>query len=402
MAAMIRIGLVLLHRNSLGTIVRVRELANSLARTGFEIYIISPFDIREMGFHGVHSTRVVGSLGKLIYSPIGSSLRKTLLRPRSQTGLPLNTELIRRGIDFLGKNIAKIADRLQLDILEGEQDIAAAAVVKASGSVGIPAVAGLHNIWREELLGQRGLPRQTDEFLRGLLTWTLDKADLITVVSGAMKTQLISDYQGRPKQIQVVPLGCRPKRTNVPYPDEGPPNVVHSGQISFYDNEDLLLRTAIEFKKRSDGPFYIARKGDGARLFEGRARRLGASLDWYWYPNPDDFYDFLRKCSLGVVTSLDHPTRHYGPSMKFYDYLSCGLPVVANDIGGWTDEIKQYGVGYLADSDPVSMAEAIISLASDREKAYVAAQRALTLAHTTFNIDFITEQLALRYAALVS
>ena len=88
--------------------------------------------------------------------------------------------------------------------------------------------------------------------------------------------------------------------------------------------------------------------------------------------------------------------------MKFYDYLSCGLPVVANKIGGWTDEIQQYGVGYLADSDPVSMAEAIVSLASDREKAYVAAQHALTLAQSTFNIDFITEQLAFRYTSLVS
>ncbi len=399
---MTRLGLVLLHQDSLGTIVRVRELANSLVKTGFEIHIISPFDIREMGFRGVRSTRIMGSLGNLIYSPIGSSLRKALLYPRSQRQLPLKPELIRRGIDFLGKNIAKIAHKLQLDILEGEQDIAAAAVVKASDSVGIPSVAGLHNIWGEELLGQRGPHHQTDEFLRGLLTWTLDKADLITVVSEAMKVQLISNYQGRPKQIHVVPLGCRPKRTSLPYPDERPPNVVHGGQISFYDNEDLLLRTAIEFKKRSNGPFYMARKGDGARLFEGRARKLGVSLDWYWYPNPNDFYDFLSKCRLGVVTNLDHPTRHYGPSMKFYDYLSCGLPVVANRIGGWTDEIQQYGVGYLADSDPVSMAEAIVSLASDRKQAYVAAQRALTLAQSTFNIDFITEQLALRYAALVS
>ena len=399
---MTRIGLVLLHRESLGTIVRVRELANSLATAGFEIYIISPFDIREMGFHGVHSIRVGGSLGNLVYSPIGNSLRKVLLRSHSRGGLPLKPEFIRRGIDFLGKNIAKIANKLQLDILEGEQDIAAAAVVKASDSIGIPSVAGLHNIWREELLGQSGLHRQTDEFLRGLLTWTLDSADLTTVVSDAMKAQLISNYQGQPKQIEVVPLGCRPKRTNVPYPDEGPPNVVHSGQISFYDNEDLLLRTAIEFKKRSNGPFYMARKGDGARLFEGRARKLGVNLDWFWYPNPDDFYNFLRKCSVGVVTSLDHPTRHYGPSMKFYDYLSCGLPVVANKIGGWTDEISKYGVGYLADSDPISMAEAMISLASDREKAYDAAQRALTLAQSTFNIDFIAEQLALRYAELVS
>jgi glycosyltransferase involved in cell wall biosynthesis len=306
------------------------------------------------------------------------------------------------GINLLGKNIAKIARKLQLDILEGEQDIAAAAVVRASDSVGIPSVAGLHNIWREELLGQRGLHHQTDEFLRGLLTWTLDNADLITVVSEAMRAQLVSNYQGRPKQIQVVPLGCRPKRTNVQYPDVGPPKIVHSGQISFYDNEDLLLRTAIEFKKRSNGPFYMAKKGDGARLLEERARKLGVSLDWYWYPNPSDFYNFLSKCRLGVVTSLDHPTRQYGPSMKFYDYLSCGLPVVANKIGGWTNEIQQYGVGHLADSDPVSMAEAIVSLASDRKQTYVAAQRALALARSTFNIDFITEQLALRYSALVS
>jgi glycosyltransferase involved in cell wall biosynthesis len=314
----------------------------------------------------------------------------------------MKPDLIRRGIDFLARNLAKTARNLRLDILEGEQDIAAAAAVKAADSVGIPSVAGLHNIWREELLGRQCLRHETDEFLRGLLTWTLDNADLITVVSEAMKARLVSGYQGRSEQIHVVPLGCRPKRDIVPYPDEGPPSVVHGGQISFYDNEDLLLRTAAEFKKRSKGLFYIAKKGEGVRLFERQARQLGVNLDWYWYHNPNDFYNFLRGCSLGVVTSLDHPTRHYGPSMKFYDYLSCGLPVVANKIGGWTDEIQQYGIGYLADSNPVSMAEAIVSLASDREGAYVAAQRALTLAQSTFNIDFITGQLALRYRALGS
>jgi glycosyltransferase involved in cell wall biosynthesis len=66
--------------------------------------------------------------------------------------------------------------------------------------------------------------------------------------------------------------------------------------------------------------------------------------------------------------------------------LSLGLPVIANDIGGWTKIISEHKVGILTGSEPDQFAEGFVDLlASDKRNEY--AQNALGLVTEEYNWD---------------
>lgn len=394
-----KFGFVLLHQDSIGTIVRTRELANALVRKGFRVFIISPFEIDDLGFEQAIQVRLRGIVPQLLAFYSSGSGRSMFPVYRNMTQMMLPT-FLRIAISSLSKEIARVARRYDLDILEGEQEIGAAATVKAARSLGIPAVASLHNIWREELGGSNALSDPLDKFLVDLEHQILSESSLVTVVSQALKERLVTHYNGGTQNIQVVPTGCRP-RSSVGRRSRDHPSVIHAGQISYYDNEELLFGTTTKVKKTLGWRFFLANRGEGAIRFKERAASEGVNLDWYWYRDQSRYYDLLGRCHVGIVTSLDHPTRRYGPAMKFYDYVTSGVPVVANDIGGWTSEIRRFGLGLLAKSDPASMCESIAELATNENKAQNARQNCIKVANTIYNIDSIASEFIDQLASLI-
>ena len=73
--------------------------------------------------------------------------------------------------------------------------------------------------------------------------------------------------------------------------------------------------------------------------------------------------------------------------MKFFDYISYGIPVVANNIGGWTDVIQHENIGILADSTADSLADGILQLLQNPDMRYDLSKKCLHLAKTKFNTD---------------
>jgi glycosyltransferase involved in cell wall biosynthesis len=56
--------------------------------------------------------------------------------------------------------------------------------------------------------------------------------------------------------------------------------------------------------------------------------------------------------------------------LKIYDYLACGKPVVASDIRGVGEVLRENGVGIPArPEDPISLAQAVLSVLEDRHMA---------------------------------
>jgi len=76
-----------------------------------------------------------------------------------------------------------------------------------------------------------------------------------------------------------------------------------------------------------------------------------------------------------------------GTPVKLFDYMSVGLPVVANDIGGWASLISEEKIGLTTGDDPRSFAEAIIELIMNREYAEECGRRGRRLVETKYNWD---------------
>lgn len=85
---------------------------------------------------------------------------------------------------------------------------------------------------------------------------------------------------------------------------------------------------------------------------------------------------------------------------KLFDYLSVGLPVVANEVGGWTDIVKANRVGVVTRDDPEDFARGILELVNDHEEAIECGRRGLEIIRTRYNWDVSASTLKSNYEKL--
>ena len=327
-----KIGLVLStpYEGSMGVAVRVTDLSKSLINLGVEVHVFSPFSVP-----GLENTaaiihpldNIVSRLG--ISQTVYSSLQKCLSTPVLARNTILTKRVISSIINSFSKTIYAVAKDVDLDLIQGEQEIASIACLNIKDKLKIPVVSSLHNIWPEELVASDIIRNDDSRFhyLMSLEKEIAEHSDMIIVLSESMKDyihQQISSYSGN--NVVVVPLGSRPRISNVEYLSNLS-RVVHAGLLSKLDNVDLFIDSMPYVKERfTNVSFHLTDKGEACSSTKKHAQNLHVEPNFFWYPNSIDFFNFLKSCHIGVVTSKNHITRKFGYTMKFFDYLSVGIP----------------------------------------------------------------------------
>jgi len=123
-------------------------------------------------------------------------------------------------------------------------------------------------------------------------------------------------------------------------------------------------------------------------------------MSWFWFPKEEELFRFLCECSVGVLPSSNDRARVMGTPIKLLDYMSVGLPVVANNIGGWSRIIKEEEIGILTDDDPVDFASAILRLINDEDLRTKMSYNALDAVRDRYNWDKSVEPLVRIYENL--
>jgi glycosyltransferase involved in cell wall biosynthesis len=112
-------------------------------------------------------------------------------------------------------------------------------------------------------------------------------------------------------------------------------------------------------------------------------------------PNPSGL---LAKSDIFVLPSLSE-----GMSLAILEAWACGLPVVASDVGGIPEAIEHRRTGILVrPRDPRALAEAIIGLLSDPEKARQLATAGREAIRTRFTSRAMAEGNAALYRRLAA
>lgn len=90
------------------------------------------------------------------------------------------------------------------------------------------------------------------------------------------------------------------------------------------------------------------------------------SLDW----SEESEADCIRTADIGVMPLLDSVWERGKCGYKIIQYMACGLPVVASNVGVNSEIVVQGGSGFLAvtDSDWVAALSALITSSQDRKK----------------------------------
>ncbi len=390
---MIRIGIVPSHpfHHSLGTDVRLINLVSSFSKLDTEIHFITPFrsDVLPMSENiHVHAPTEPWSSPRL-NERVYRTTKTFFNRPFWSRNIVCNSFMLNRMAENFAAKIRNLVQNLDLDVVLGELEIAAMACIKLRQSLRVPIVADIHGTWSEETIASGIVQedsRQADA-LRKFESRILQDSDAIIVVSEEAKKFFKEFYNVPENKTTVVPGGAFP-RTNEAKKVDDPTKIVFSGMITYRENVELLIRSMpIILNEYPSAKFYLTRKGDKAHEIMKLAARMHLTPEFYYYPSQDDFFNFLKDTHIGVLTSSSDTPRKIAYPAKLFDYMSVGLPIVSNAVGGWVRIIKENKLGIVTGNTPEEFAEAILELLKNPDLIYECGQRGLELIKTRFNYD---------------
>lgn len=344
--------------------MRIQEISKHLGNAGFDVSILTPFkeDLSNVADANIiHIPSAFSNLGLTTYS---YKLARKLAASTLTSSFFLSRRSIARMARDLEQGLSKLMKTTRFDVLHAVQPLASIASSRLANMYSTPLVTDLHNIWPEEILAH-GLCKRNDRtfnFLHETEQLVIDSSSALTVVSENMKCYLEENYCSGTKSIVTVPPAGPIVSENQDQSREE--NVVYAGMVNFREYVDLFA-TSIPLVKNNCS-FYISDYGDAIKTIKKATKGYQTKVNYVWFTKRNDVLNFLMRAKIGILTSHDDITRQLGPPLKLYDYMACGLPVVANDIGGWSSMIESDRLGLLADDSPTDFANCIDELLSNR------------------------------------
>ncbi len=374
---------------SMGTDVRVKGLIRGLCSLGVEVHIITPFKekvpLKEKNLftHTLPSTSYSLGTANFIYR----LSKKSSTSPYIFRNVLCRKSLFSKSASSLGHGIRKIANSLNLDVLQAEQPLASLACSRIHKKLSMPTLADFHNIWAEETVAS-GVADYADSCYQTLYKIEREIAestDRVLVVSKEMKEYVEKSYCISNKNVSLIPNAAFAEVENAKSVSH-PSKIVHIGTLHPWENVELFIQSMpFVLKEYPEAKFFLTRKGAKLKRIKNLAQSLAVSPEFFWFKDGTDFREFLRSCDIGVISSTSHIVRKMGYPAKLYDYLSMGLPVVANDIGAWTNLIRDKEVGLVVDDSPSGFAAGLLELLQNPDLIHKYGQNGINLVKNELN-----------------
>jgi len=391
--------------HSIGTDVRVRGLLEGLSCLGVEIHVITPFEENiSVNLKNVFVHRVLSVSTRLKISNLTYRLsKKFMTSPFLFKKVICRKSLLLKNARSLSDGVYKVASEFDLDVLQAEQQIASLACLRVGEKLGVPLVADFHGIWAEEMVASNVIDYD-DECYRTLFELEGEIAcsvDAVTVVGEEMKNYVQSSFGVSGNKVVLVPNAAFPRVEGAKIV-EIPSKVIHSGTLHPWENVELFVE-AMPFvlKCYPSTEFYLTRKGAKLKKIMKLANSLNVFPKFVWFNSESKFFEFLKSCDVGVISSTEHIARKMAYPAKLYDYLSVGLPIVANDVGAWTRIIEDNRVGVVTDNSAEAFAEGILEFLENPKLIYECGQRGIELVKRELNYYKSAEKLLKLYERLV-
>ncbi len=367
---MTRIGILTTHPpgQSLGTTKRVVGLARGLRTNSVDSVLLSPYPGRPAWWDSGEFASLATSPGQRVSSTARRIAVDAFYRWKSVRRLALrNPARLQAEIQGLARKVVARAGGLHLDLLQAEQQVAAAAACSVKQELGMPVVADLHNVWAAELVedGLASAGSAVEHQARDLDARIAADADGILVPDREMRDYFVEQLGADHTRTWVVPTGAT-ARVSGPSSPPPPFRLVYSGIVTswvrlepFLDACALLRGSGIETVLLATG------RGPGRRRLRRLAHERGVRLEFFWFPTDTEYFRFLATCHVGIVPWADSASRTYAVPGKMYDYLAAGLPVVATGSGSWAEDLAREDMGRCVRDDPKEIAATLRSLLTD-------------------------------------
>jgi len=194
-----KIAIVFMHpfSESLGSVVRVKELALSLSKSGIEVFIFTPYERSFDLFPNVHVVSLLSLLNSFGLSKVIYEISKLLYYNRAFPGLYSKTDssfniILAKIIEGLSKPIVK----KDIDLIQVEQDAALPIGVGLKNETNLPLIVDMHNVSSEELVAAKVIGKESIEFftMQNTTKRFLSKVDHVVVVSDCMRNYVVQSH----------------------------------------------------------------------------------------------------------------------------------------------------------------------------------------------------------------
>jgi len=389
------VGILVTHPpdQSLGTTKRLSGLAEGLRARGVELTLFSPYPIRPRWWtsgsfvhvaRGPGGGRIIGFVRLLeaIAYYRWSWARRLAFR---------NPGALRSGILQLSRDLVSAIRRHNIDILQAEQQVAAAAACLVGRSLKIPVIADIHNLWSAELL-EEGAGRTGNNFVetvRDVERFIAREADGIFVPRDELKEYFVDQLRRNPNSIWILPTGGR-RLSSYPALNPLPYRIIYAGSVSRWSLlKPVVIACSLMRRRGLQVILMVTKKGEMLASLRKYAKDFGITLDMFWCADPNDYYKLLASCHVGIVAWNDSLSRSMGTPGKLFDYLSVGLPVIAIGSGGWLDIVKRFNIGVVARKEPREIADELYNLLTNESRRLQLGSNALALVEGQFSWDSI-------------
>ena len=239
-------------------------------------------------------------------------------------------------------------------------------------------------------------------WLLPLLTWSARTADAVTAISSPTADRLRA-LAGR--DAHVIPFAAGLARTG----GEGRPALTGPGPLRLLFVGRLVQRKGVEYlvealalvRESRSAELTIVGEGEWEGTIQKAVKRAGVERHVRFsgqVSEPD-----LRRCyeasDIFVLPAvIDAKGDTEGLGVVLLEALSFERPVIGSDVGGIPDIVRPGQTGWLTPrGDPKALAETILEVAADPERARRIARRGRAIVEQRFSLERVTEELETVY-----
>jgi len=258
------------------------------------------------------------------------------------------------------------------------------------------------------------LPKAMGVITNPVILWGMSVLEKLSYTQAdaciGLSPGIVEGIKGRSRKnlpVALIPNGCdislfenKNATFNMPFElKEEQVVACFTGAHGLANGLDNILDAAQELKNRGDGKVVILFVGEGGVKASLIERAKQQQLDNCIFLNAmpkHQLVDLLNAADIGLMPLANVPAFYYGTSPnKFFDYISCGLPVLNNYPGWLADMINEYGCGTaVTPDDPVALADALQDMASNKEALLEMGLKGKQLAKDKFNREDLSDQFA--------
>jgi glycosyltransferase involved in cell wall biosynthesis len=259
------------------------------------------------------------------------------------------------------RRLRKVIERLKPDLIHSHGWDAAMIGALALFNFGVPHLIHIHttDVWLES-------KKLTHHLRRALTRWMFNRpATTVVAVSRAVRSHWCRPLGLPVESVRVVPNGVDTKRFR-PSLNAGRSNgAVTLGIASRLQPnkglEDLLDALAILARDNLRPILVIAGDGKLRGALEYKIERLGLHQQVKFLGFVHDLERFYQSIDVGVLASLTE-----GLPLFVLEAMSCGIPVVATDVGGTKEALRDGIDGFVVPAhEPYALAAALRKLLQD-------------------------------------